>query len=216
MKRVFFTAILVSFFIGTTALSSMAAAEHQDHRPCGMQPSATATPGMMGQQGKGQMPCMAEQSSCSKTKKRGMMGMMGDGMGGMMGAGMGKMMGAGKMGMMQQRMVHMFYLDRAEELGLSPEQVGKLKALHSECRKDNIRNAAEAKIARMDLADLLDSDNWSLKDAEPLVRKVQKLEGDIQVRHLQAISAARKVLTAEQLKQSLAEHTPDDPESLFQ
>ena len=89
------------------------------------------------------------------------------------------------------------------------------KKLHSECRKDNIRNAAEAKISRLELADLLDGDNWSLKDAEPLVRKVQKLEGDIQVRHLLAMSDARKELTAEQLKQARSGGNSGDPESLF-
>jgi len=214
MKKVLFTAILVSFFIGTTVLSSLAAAEHEGHHSGGMQSVASSSHGMMGQQEMDrQMPCMAEQASGSMSHK---MGMMGEGMGDMMGSGMGRMMGAGKMGMMEQRMAHMFYLDRADELGLSTDQVSKLKALHSDCRKDNIRNAAEAKIALLELADLLSGDNWSLKDAEPLVRKVQKLEGDIQVRHLQAVSEARKVLTAEQLKQSLSENTSGGPESLFQ
>lgn len=216
MKRVFFTAILVSFFIGATALSGLAAAEHEGHHSGGMQSAASTSHGMMGQQETAQMPCRTEQASGPMSHKMDMMGMMGDGMGDMMGAGMGRMMGAGKMGMMGQRMAQMFYLDRAAELGLSTDQVEKLKALHSECRKDNIRNAAEAKIARLELADLLDADNWSLKDAETLIRKVQKLEGDIQVRHLQAKSEARKVLTAEQLKQSLSENNSGDLESLFQ
>ena len=120
---------------------------------------------------------------------------------GMMGMGMMDhgMMG---MGMMDRQMGHAFYLDRADELGLSADQVAKLKVLQSDSRKDNIRNAAEVKIARLELADLLDGKDWSLKDAEPLIRKVQKLEGDIQVRYLQAVSDARKVLTAEQLKQA--------------
>jgi Spy/CpxP family protein refolding chaperone len=99
-------------------------------------------------------------------------------------------------------MAHAFYLDRADELGLSADQSAKLKALQSDSRRDNIRNAAEVKIARLELADLLDGKDWSLKDAEPLIRKVQKLEGDIQVRYLHAMSGAQKVLTAEQLKQA--------------
>jgi len=219
MKRVLFTAALVSLFIGTTVISSLAAAGHEGHHPTGAQTAATtASPemmgqGMMGQQGVAQMPCMNEQGTGSKTQ---MMGMMGNGMGDMMGAGMSNMMAGGKMGMMEQHMAHMFYLERATELGLSADQVGKLKELHTECRKDNIRNAAEAKIARLELADLLATDNWSQKDAEGLVRKVQKLEGDIQVRHLQAQSAARKVLTAEQLKQSRSAGNVSNLEDLFQ
>lgn len=113
-------------------------------------------------------------------------------------------------------MEHMFFLDRAAELGLSTEQVSKLKMLHSECRKDNIRNAAEVKIARLELADLLAGDNWSIKDAEPLVRKTQQLEGDMHLRHLQAVSEARKLLTAEQLKQVRSGNDSANLESLFQ
>lgn len=129
---------------------------------------------------------------------------------------MHSMMHGGQMGMMEQGMKHMFYLDRADELGLSADQVSKLKAIHVEGRKDNIRNAAEAKIVRLELSDLLSGDTWTLKDAEPLVHKVQKLEGDMQVRHLQAISVARKVLTAEQLQQARTDGGVGNPESLFQ
>lgn len=75
--------------------------------------------------------------------------------------------------------------------------------------------AAETKIARLELAELLAGNSWTLKDAEPLVRKVQKLEGDIQVRHLQAVSDARKVLTAEQLQQAHADGGAGNLESLF-
>jgi hypothetical protein len=214
MKRVLFTAVLVSFFIGTTVVSSLAAAEHEAHHPAGAQSAATTSShGMMGPQGMAQMPCMAEQATGSKGQ---MMGMMGNGRGDMMGAGMSDMMGNGKRGMMEQRMAHMFYLDQATELGLSAEQAGKLKALQMECRKDNIRNAAEAKIARLELADLLATDSWSMKDAEVMVRKAQKLEGDIQVRHLQAQSDARKVLTAEQLKQARSGGDSGNLDDLFQ
>ena len=129
---------------------------------------------------------------------------------GMMGHGM---MG---MGMMDHQAGHLFFLDRADELGLSSEQIDKLKTLQTECRRDNIRNVAELNIVRLELADLLATDNWSLQDAEKLVRKVQKMEGDIQVRHLQALNAARKILTEEQLKQALSGGTSGDLESLFQ
>lgn len=214
MKRVLFTVVMISFFITTTAITSLAASEHEAHHPGGEQPATTTSnQSMMNPQEMGQMPCMAAPAAGSMSQMRGMMG---EGMGDMMGAGMGKMMGAGRMGMMEQRMAHMFYLDRTAELGLSTEQVGKLKALHTECRKDNIRNAAEAKIARLELADLLGSDNWLLKDAEAKVLKVQKLEGDIQIRHLQAVHAARKVLTAEQLKQARSGVNSGNLESLFQ
>ncbi|TFH54235.1 MAG: hypothetical protein E4G89_00555, partial [Methanothrix sp.] len=96
MKRVLFTIVLVSFFIGTTAISSLAATGHEGHHPTEAQPATTTSShGLMGQQGMAQMPCITEQGTGSKAQ---MMGMMGNGMGDMMGAGMSNMMEGGKMG----------------------------------------------------------------------------------------------------------------------
>lgn len=221
MKRTMYIAVLISFFMGTTVLTSVAASEHESHHLMGEQTVATSSQGMMMQQGDGmnQMPCMAAPSSGANSQMmgKGMGGMMGSGRSGMMGgAGMHSMMHGGQMGMMQHGMRHMFYLDRAEELGLSDEQVNKLKAIHAESRKDNIRNAAETKIARLELSELLANDAWTLKDAESLIRKVQTLEGDMRIRHLQAISDARKVLTAEQLEQVQTDGNTGSLEDLFQ
>ena len=157
---------------------------------------------------------MASSAPCSMSQMKGekTSHMMGSGM---MGSGMMDH-GMMRMGMMDHQTGHIFFLDRAAELGLSSEQVDKLKTLQTECRRDNIRNAAEVKIARLELVDLLATDNWSLQDTETLVRKVQKLEGDLQVRHLQAMNAARKVLTAEQMKQAQSEGEPGNLENLFQ
>ncbi len=113
--------------------------------------------------------------------------------------GMGRGMG---MGMMHQHMAHSMYLDRAEALDLSAKQVAKLKAIRSECEKDNIRTAAEARIVRLELSDLLEGDDWSLDAVEPLIRKMEKLEGDMHLRHVRALADARKVLSAEQLKKA--------------
>jgi len=212
MKRAFVTASLIGIILGATTFPGFAISEHEAHHPGVTNTCAKASRGMMEQSGMdmGQMPCLTDESSGS------MMSMMGLGMGGMMSHGMTGMMGGGHMGMMGTRMEQMFFLDRADELGLSAEQRNKLKTLYADCRKDNIRSAAEAKIARLDLADLLPGDNWSLKDAETLVRKIKKLEGDIQVRHLQAVSDARKVLTAEQLKQVRSGGGDGNLENLFQ
>lgn len=187
-------------------------------------------------QGKDMMdnkPCMTEGSPCSKPcmdrattprarhhkKGAGMSGMMamnGSMMGmnsGMMGT-KSSMMGM-KSGMMNQRMDREFFLDRVESLELTPDQVTKLKNIRSDCRKENIRNAAEVKIVRLDLKDLLNDADWTLKDAEALIRKIQTLEGDILVRHLQAITLARSVLSAEQLQKVTTDGESEDLEDLF-
>lgn len=217
MKKVLFTAFLVSFFIGTTVISSLAAAERDAHQSGDMMNSQ--------EMGMDRRPCIND--SYSGFSSRGMGEGMGAGnMGRMMGQGMNHMSGAGGMGSMMGmgmnqmmgagNMRHMFFLDRADELKLSADQVSKLKSLYVTSRTDSIRNTAEAKIARLDLSDLLSGKNWTMKDAEPLVRKIQKLEGDNQIRHLQAVSDARKVLTADQLKQASTNGDSDDLEGLFE
>ena len=117
-------------------------------------------------------------------------------------------------GMMQHRMDRVFYLDRIDELGLSTEQVAELKTIRSECRGDNIRQAAEAKITRLELMEILEAPDWDLKQVEPLVRKSQQQETDMQIRHLKAMQDARKVLTAEQREK--ADSDVADLEDLFE
>lgn len=129
---------------------------------------------------------------------------------GMHGSGMH---GSGKMACQSSQS---FFLDQEADLGLSEDQIAKLKAIRSGTRNENIRTSAEAKIARLELADLLDSNDWSLKDAEELIRKSQKLEGDIQVRQLKALSDARKVLTKEQLEKANSGGSSEKLEELFQ
>lgn len=175
-------------------------------------------------QDKGMMdehPCMTAGGPCSKpcmtpgaapARHHGKIGGM-SGMMGMMG------MDHGMTGMhtgMHQHMEHELFLDRIDALDLDAEQVAQLKTILSDCRKENIRKAAEVKIARLELQDLLNETDWSLQTAEPLIRQVQTLEGDMLVRHLQAVTDARKVLTADQLQRAAAGEKNEELEELFQ
>ena len=107
------------------------------------------------------------------------------------------------------------YLGRAAELGLSAAQVEQLQSIHSACRRDMIRLRADEQVARLDLADLLRSKDWTPDAAEKLVRKQQALAGDLRMRQIQAMAAARQVLTAEQLQKAAADAVDEDPEDLF-
>ncbi len=112
-------------------------------------------------------------------------------------------------GMGPNRMEHDLYIDRADELGLSDEQVTQLKKIRSECRKDNIRTGAELKITRFELADLQEA-KAGAAELEKLVRKSKTLEGDIEIRHLRAKADAKKVLTADQLKKAETQESLED------
>lgn len=139
----------------------------------------------------------------------------------MKGAGMSNMltMDHGMMRMnpdiMHQGMKREFFLDRIESLGLTPDQVSKLKTIRTDCRKENIRNAAEVQILRLDLEELLSNSDWAFKATEPLIRKIKNLEGNMLVRHLQAIAEARNVLSSEQLQKTISGGENEALEDLF-
>ena len=226
MKTTVRTLILAGLFLAAMVISSQAISEEEHHHPGTEGGSLADTmPGMMmgkmkkqhAPEMKSDMPCKVAGVPCNgpcmtKATPPAKHHMKGAGMPGMMTMDHG--MRGMNPGMMHQRMEREFFLDRIESLGLNPDQVTRLKTIRADCRKDNIRNAAEVQIVRLDLKDLLNSSDWTLEAVEPLIRKSQALEGDMLVRHLQATAEARSVLTAEQL-QKAASGEDDDLEDLF-
>ena len=187
MKRIWMALLVVGFVMGTTALVSTVAMAHGSG---GMMSDADDVAG--------QAPCQGEPYSGAMHHGYGY-GMMG----GMMGyQDMHDMMHGGHAGHMMDYddMGHGNLLSQADKLGLSTEQENKLNTLHVAEQKDLIRSSAEADVVRLELSNLLSSTNWTMKDAEPLVQKLNKIERDMQLRHLQTLHEASQVLTADQLK----------------
>jgi len=205
MIRTFRTAICIVCLLCAVSLSGAFAAEHEEHHPeAGQDMSAAksqagvpsqAMPEMMKmmEKGKGMMEMMSARSCTDPAAPSAKLHMMEGVLSGRMSM---------EPGMMRRMMDREFFLDQVDELGLNDEQVSKLTAIRNACRKDNIRAGAELKILRFDLDDLLNRADWSLPEAERLIRKKQTLEGDMLMRHLQAVAEARKVLSAEQLKKA--------------
>ncbi len=189
MKRIWMVMFAVSFVLGTTALVSTVAMAH-------------GSAGMMSDVDDvaGQAPCQGESYSGAMHHGYGY-GMMG----GMMGyQDMDDMMHGGHHAghmMDDDNMGHGNVLSQADKLGLSTEQVDKLNSLHVAEQKDLIRSSADADVVRLELSNLLSSTNWTMQDAEPLVQKLNKIEENMQLRHLQALHEARQILTADQLRQ---------------
>jgi hypothetical protein len=94
-----------------------------------------------------------------------------------------------------------FFLDRVDELGLSPAQVEKLKKYRAEYQRDRIRLEAELRIARLELEELLEND-WRLEEAERLIRRAYQVQGDMEFRRLRAMRESLDILTTKQ-KESL-------------
>lgn len=208
MAKTLLTTILGTGLYAAVAIAGPIPADHELHHPAAETAPAMASPPV--DAGMPIMPAMME------SRRREMMERMGRG-GDMTSQPARRepsipsirlqMMGRALSGhmamepdMMRTMMNREFFLDRIVELGLGDDQVAKLRAIRSACRQDNIRTGAEARIVRLELDDLLALDDWSVAAVEKLIRQQQKLEGDMQVRHLQAVAEARKVLTKEQLR----------------
>jgi Spy/CpxP family protein refolding chaperone len=208
MKKSLWTMVWIVFSLSAMVAASPAAAANGETLSTPTDQGAVTAqpdmydqmgPGMMGPGGRWMNPgwhgmgnrhCMGP--SRSWPGRQG----MGRGYGGaMMGHGLGRHL-----------MRHGFFLNRAGELGLSDVQVNKLQAIRSACLKDNIRMAAEVKIDRLNLQDLLHGENWTVEEGEKLIRKMEKQKADMMVRHLRALAEARKVLTPEQLKKAETHH----------
>ena len=228
MKTTLYRAILASFFLCSMVISSQATDIKHHHPGDEATMSSNEMHGMKRQKMKTMQdekmmdgkPCVVDGTPCSKPCMAEAMPpakhhRMGGGRSDMKGMDHGMMGMVGMNPRMHKRMEHELFLDRVDALDLTADQVGKLKAILSECRKESIRKAADVQIARLELKDLMNEVDWTLKTAESLIRQIQTLEGDMLVRHLQAVVEARGVLTAEQLKKAAVGESNEDLEELF-
>lgn len=100
----------------------------------------------------------------------------------------------------ENRPVISLMLNNRERLGLSDTQVKKLEQLRDDFEKQTIRNDADARIAELDIAALLDSEPVDMTKVEAKIREAEKLRADLRVARLRAIEQAKAVLSAEQRK----------------
>jgi Spy/CpxP family protein refolding chaperone len=142
----------------------------------------------------------------------GMMGpmmcgrMMGPMTGGMMRGMMGRhgMMGMDEHPMMDvERMMgaHLSMCIRhAEKLGISEEQIERLRAVHNEQAKKLIRLRSEIQVLNVDLRSELAKDSPDFSRVESLLKKREPLRTDFFLEGLRTRADASKILTAEQRK----------------
>jgi len=112
---------------------------------------------------------------------------------GSMGGMMGRMMGEPA-----ERPLITIMLHHRSELGLSPEQVGRLETLRGDFTREAIRRDADIRIAELDLAALLEQDPLELAKVETKVREVAQLRADLRIARLRTIEQGKAVLTPEQ------------------
>jgi hypothetical protein len=89
-------------------------------------------------------------------------------------------------------------LKHKQEIGLTTDQVGKLKALQLDLRRARFGGEAEIEIEELELQSLLENDTTDLGAIEDKLKLIEGLEKDLRLTAIKATREARLTLTAEQ------------------
>ena len=89
-------------------------------------------------------------------------------------------------------------LHHAKDLGLSEDQVSKLKGLSTDYEKARIRGEADLKLAEVDVQSLVHDDKAELSAIEAAVRKSEAAHTALRLDGIKAVRAATAILTPEQ------------------
>ncbi len=112
-------------------------------------------------------------------------------------------------GMMGQGMMNMnnlgnptLYLNYAEELELSDNQISRLKEVRMNALKETSDERSSLQVAYLELQDLLDTENINIGNVENKVREIHDLQAGIQIQSIRANLNARNILTQTQREQT--------------
>ncbi len=137
--------------------------------------------------------------------------MMGSGMCPMMvGGTRGSMMGSQMMGTesgeghhtLAERSPTSFWLQHRAELKLTPEQIEKLEALHTDFRKEAIRRSADRQVAELELETLLRKEPVDLTQIEAKTKQIATLEAEGQFARIKTQEQGKALLSPEQRQES--------------
>ena len=114
------------------------------------------------------------------------------------GEGHGQMMGMGNMDRMGDMMG--MCIEHAEKMGLTDDQIMKMKPLHSEMQKKQARFQADRKIAEIELREIMEVKDFDLEKANAAVKKIEEIKTAHHLEMLKAMKEMRTNLTDEQFK----------------
>lgn len=106
-----------------------------------------------------------------------------------------EMMEMGKMGDMMGMCI-----EHAEKIGLTDDQIMKMKTRHSDMQKKQARYKADKKIAEIELMDIMDVKDFDLEKARSAVKKISEIKTAHQLEMLKSMKEMRTMLTEEQFK----------------
>jgi Spy/CpxP family protein refolding chaperone len=114
------------------------------------------------------------------------------------GEGHGQMMEMGNMDKMGDMMG--MCMQHADMMGLTDDQILKMKPMHSEMQKKQARYKADLKIAEIELMDILEVKDFDLEKASAAVKNIADKKTAHHLEMLKAMKEMRTILTDEQFK----------------
>jgi Spy/CpxP family protein refolding chaperone len=97
-------------------------------------------------------------------------------------------------------------LKHAKEIGLTPEQISKVKAMQLDFKRSEARLEADEKVARVELHALLEDEQADLTAIQAKVDQLQKAEGALQFAAIKSKHNAMALLSPEQREKERKAH----------
>jgi Spy/CpxP family protein refolding chaperone len=97
-------------------------------------------------------------------------------------------------------------LKHAKEIGLTQEQIGKLKVMQLDFKRTEARLEADTKIAKLELHALLEDEQADLNAIKAKVDQLEKAEGACQLEAIKSKRNAMAMLTPEQREKERKAH----------
>jgi Spy/CpxP family protein refolding chaperone len=91
-------------------------------------------------------------------------------------------------------------IEHADMMGLTDDQVMKTKPLHSGMQKRHARFEADLKIAKIELADIMEVKDFDLEKANAAVKKIAEIKTAHHLEMVKAMKEMRTIFTDEQFK----------------
>jgi Spy/CpxP family protein refolding chaperone len=112
--------------------------------------------------------------------------------------GHGQMMEMGHMDKMGDMMG--MCIEHADNMGLTDDQLMKMKHMHREMQKSEARFAADLKIAEIELMEIMEVKNFDLEKAGSAIKKIAEIKTAHHLKMLRSMKEMRTILTDEQFK----------------
>ena len=114
------------------------------------------------------------------------------------GEGHGQKMEMGTMDKMGEMMG--MCIEHADKMGLTDDQVMKMKPLHNDMKKRRARFEADLKIAKIELAEVMEVKDFDLEKANTAVKKIAEIKTAHHLETVKAMKEMRTIITDEQFK----------------